>query len=85
MSRRSPPKDIVRAQEAQTARGYRGALKRLNPRMPDATVEYLVDRRFHPERLLGHPSPFIQGLAARRGPACASLKGHELRKDAPRF
>ena len=66
MSRRSLPRDIARAQTAQTAKGYRNALKRLNPQMPDGTLEYLVDRRFHPKRLVGRPSPFMQALVLRR-------------------
>jgi len=66
MNRRPSPKDIARAQAAHTAKEYRNALKLLNPQMPDGTVEYLVDRRFHPKRLVGRPSPFMQALALRR-------------------
>lgn len=67
MSRRPLPKDIARAETAQTAKGYRAALHRLNPRMPDEVLDYFVDKRFHPKRLVGRLSPFVQELAVRKG------------------
>ncbi len=67
MRRRPLPKDIARAETAQTAKAYRAALKRLNPHMPDHMLDYFVDKRFHPKRLVGRPSPFIQDLAVRKG------------------